>query len=73
MAATIKIRVLESVASTHYDYGSGFEGDVPEEIAKDLLKAGLAELIGGSKTAANPHQTAEKATSTAAKKSEKRT
>lgn len=67
MANTLKIRILESVAGTDFNYGKGFEGEVPEHIARDLLKAGHAETLGGS----SPHQRAEKAQSPAAK-SEKR-
>lgn len=62
------IRILESVSSTHYNYGRGFEGEVPDDIAKDLLKAGHAEPIGGKSPAAR----AENATSRQATKAEKR-
>ena len=62
------IRILESVSSTHYNYGKGYEGEVPDEIAKDLLKAGHAEPIGRQ----SPTAKAETATSKPAAKSEKR-
>ncbi len=43
----MKIKVLKSVAGTcdkgiGYNYGKGFEGEVPSDIAQALLKAGQA-------------------------------
>ena len=39
---TIQVRILASLAGPGYSYGKGFEGEVPEELAKDLIRAGHA-------------------------------
>ena len=64
MENTIKVLLLDSVAGRGFAYGKG-ENDIPESIARDLIKAGLAVIIGQktSETAeksASPTQTAEK-------------
>lgn len=58
------IRLLTSVTGG-VEYAAGWEGEVPDEIADDLIQAGHAEPI-------NPPQTSEKAISHQAKKAEKR-
>lgn len=65
MEKTIKIMLSESVAGRGFAYGKG-ENDVPETIARDLIAAGLARLVG-----AKPSDQAEKPVSPA-KKAEKR-
>jgi len=42
---TIRVRILASLAGPGYSYGKGFEGDVPEELAKDLIRAGHATQL----------------------------
>lgn len=49
MSKTIKIKVLDSVAGKDFAYGRGFIGEVPEGIAKDLIKGGLAVEAGTPK------------------------
>lgn len=68
MEKTVKILLLQSVAGRSFAYGKG-ENDVPESLAASLVKSGLAEYIGSAK---KPHETAERAISQQAKKSEKR-
>lgn len=63
----IRIRMLTSVTGG-IELPAGWEGEVPDDIAKDLLKAGHAEPIGGKSPAAR----AENATSRQATKAEKR-
>ena len=43
-----RIRLLQSVAGKDYKYGKGAEVSVPEPIAKDLCKGGLAVYIDGT-------------------------
>lgn len=64
---TLKIRLSVSVASANYSYAAGYEGYVPEAIARDLVQAGHAEWSG-----AKPSDLSEKAVSAAAKNAEKR-
>ena len=74
MEKTLRIRLFQSAAGRDFAYGKG-ENDVPEERAREFIRAGLAELVEppkGASTAQAPHQTAEKAVSPAAKKAEKR-
>ena len=71
------IRLLTSVVGA-VEYAAGWEGEVPDHIADDLIHAGHAVPSSHSpaeataKTAKPPHEKAEKATSPAAKTSEKR-
>lgn len=67
------IRLLTSVTGG-VEYAAGWEGEVPDHIADDLIQAGHAEPINPpqTKTAQPPHQTSEKAISHQAKKAEKR-
>ena len=67
--STVKIRILETVASTNYAYAKGKEVDAPIEIAADLVQAGHAEYI--TTAGAKPAARAEKAVSPAAAKAEK--
>lgn len=64
-----KILLYDSVAGLNFAYAKGENDNVPEKIAADLVKAGLAEYVGAAKA---PYQTAEKAISPQAKKAEKR-
>ena len=59
------IRLLTSVTGG-VEYAAGWEGEVPDHIADDLIQAGHAEAVNP------PHQTSEKAISHQAKKAEKR-
>lgn len=64
MEKTIKVLLFDSVAGRGFAYGKG-ENDIPESIARDLIKSGLAAIVGqkASETAekpASPAQTAEK-------------
>lgn len=43
--ATIKIRLLTSVAGGDFHYPAGSEVDAPEDVARDLLRAGHAALL----------------------------
>lgn len=63
-----KILLKESIAGLNFAYAKG-ENEVPDQLATEWVKVGLAEYIGAAKT---PHQTAEKAISQQAKKAEKR-
>lgn len=65
---SMKIKLLTSVVSSDYNYAAGQEVDAPEERAKDLIRAGHAELLESSAGA----KSAEKATSKAAAAAEKR-
>ena len=74
MEKTLRIRLFQSTAGRDFAYGKG-ENDVPEERAREFIRAGLAELVEPSKglsTAQAPHQTAEKGISQQAKAAEKR-
>jgi len=42
---TLKIRITCSVVGTAYSYAKNSVHDAPEERAKDLVKAGYAELV----------------------------
>lgn len=44
--SNVKIRLLTSVAGGDYTYAAGDEVDAPEERAKDLVRAGHAEMVG---------------------------
>jgi len=66
MEKTVKIRLFSSVAGTNYAFGKG-EIDVPEHIARELVKAGHAEYVGQK-----PSDRAENALSPKAQKREKR-
>ena len=63
-----KILLYDSIAGLHFAYAKG-ENEVPDKLAAEWVKCGLAEYIGAAKS---PHQTAEKAISQQAKKAEKR-
>lgn len=67
------IRLLTSVAGG-VEFAAGWEGEVADEIADDLIQAGHAEPINPphTKTATKPSDHTEKAISPAAKKAEKR-
>ena len=67
MADTLKIRLLESVAGSYYRYLKGQVVDVPGDVAVDLIRGELAELVG--ETAA---QRAENTENRAWKRAEKR-
>ncbi len=73
MEKTIKILLFDSLAGRGFAYGKG-ENDVPEHLAAEWVKIGLAEYVNPpqTKTAQGPHQTAEKAISAQAKTTEKR-
>ena len=68
MEKMVKIILFESVAGRDFAYGKG-ENDVPESLARELIRAGHAQP---SDTATLPYQKTEKATSNAAQTSEKR-
>lgn len=61
------IKMLTSVAGTNFSYASGEILDAPEEIGRELVRAGHAELV-----AKPPVSAAEKATSKQAVAAEKR-
>ena len=67
MEKRFKIRLLTSVTGG-VTYAAGDEVAALEETARDLVRAGYAEFIGGQK----PSDTAERAVSPQAKKAEKR-
>jgi len=64
----MKIKLNTSVVGGDYTYAAGEEVDAPEERAKDLVKAGHAEIVEQSSGA----KSAEKATSKQAANAEKR-
>lgn len=66
-AGTVRVKILESVASADYSYARGHEGYIPGHIAADLIKAGHAVGLDGK-----PNQAAEKAISPQAATAEKR-
>lgn len=41
----MKIIILKGCAGVSYKYGKGGTYDAPEEIAKDLIKAGFAKRV----------------------------
>ena len=45
MEKTIKVLLFDSVAGRGFAYGKG-ENDIPESIARDLIKSSLAAIIG---------------------------
>ena len=64
MEKLVRVLLLNSVVGTGFAYGKG-ENDIPESIARDLIKSGLAAIVGQkpSETAekpASPAQSAEK-------------
>ncbi len=67
MEKTVKILLFESVAGLGFAFGKG-ENEVPEKLAADLVKSGLAEYPGAKK----PSDLAETRPSPQAKKAEKR-
>lgn len=73
MEKTVKILLFDSLAGRGFAYGKG-ENDVPEHLAAEWVKIGLAEYVNPpqTKTATKPSDHSEKAISSAAKKAEKR-
>ena len=49
MEGTIKIQALDSMVGNDFVYGKGGIYDVPEDRAKDLIKAGLAIAVSPAK------------------------
>lgn len=64
----VKILLKQSVVGTGFSYGKG-ENEVPDKLAAEWVKCGLAEYIGAAK---KPSDLAETRPSPQAKKSEKR-
>lgn len=50
----MKIKAIVSAAGMEFTIAAGQEIDLPEEIAKDLLKAGYAVPAGEETTTAEP-------------------
>lgn len=70
-----KILLYDSIAGLHFAYAKG-ENEVPDKLAAEWVKCGLAEYIGAAKKSpidgGRGVETAEKAISQQAKKAEKR-
>lgn len=64
----VKILLKESVAGLNFAYAKG-ENEVPDQLAAEWVRCGLAEYIGAAK---KPSDLAETRPSPQAKKSEKR-
>lgn len=68
MSKLVTIILKQSVAGRGFAYGKGIN-EVPEHLADEWVRVGLAEYPNQAKP---PHQTAQTATSPQAKKAEKR-
>lgn len=67
----VKILLKESVAGLNFAYAKG-ENEVPDKLAAEWVKCGLAEYIGAANLSAVASAKAETRPSPQAKKAEKR-
>ncbi len=58
--ATVRIRMLTSVAGNDYSYAAGQEVEAPKEIALDLIAAGHAVLLETTNVERRPGRPSEK-------------